>query len=1543
MGDTQLSVSWSAPASNGAAISDYDVRYSSDGSTWSQIADTVDSTAISATITGLTNDTSYQVQVRAENSSGSGPWSDSATATPSSTTLSVDSIQSATARLIITSHIGAWHYKYTAPANGTCTAVGSGTTAASLTGLAGNTSYTFRAYGDGDCGTELAATDAFLTKPAQPSRPTIFAGQGSGKLGLAAKLNGGSGALTRWEYKQKEGSGNYGGWITITSDTDNALDYIVTGLTNGISYNFKVRAVNDTGAGPASDAFFLAVAPLKPTLTASGVTHDSATLTIGNYVLAWYYKYTSPPGGSTCSSLVGGSFSSLASLAGNTSYTFKAYGDSSCTSANELVSETFLTTPAQPSKPSVSIGSGKLTISSSVSGGSGALKEWQYQQKGESDSDYGQWSPISSTSTTLSHTVTGLTDGTNYTFKVRAVNSAGSGVSGGGTGPESAASTATAPQTATLAANNNVMATTATLAITDYSGNWYYKRTAPSAGTCVAVTGIGTPDARLTDLSPGTSYTFKAYSDSGCDTELTSDATDAEFLTRPGQVSGVTVIASNRSLSVSWTAPSGTVSGYTVQWKSGSGEYDTTNQATSTGTSYTISGLTNDTQYTLRVAAKNTTGDGAWSADATGTPTTNVTLTPSDVTDTSLKLTITNHSGTWYYKYTSPGGDTSCTAVSSATAIVTGLAANTSYTYAAYSDSGCSTELATATAVKTLLAQVTGVEVVPRDASLSVTWDRPRPGSGSPNYEAQWKSGNQDWDRTNRQNTAQNYFTQIPSLSNAVEYTVRVRRITTSPRAVGEWSELVRGTPAEVALTTRSVGATSATLVIANYANSNGDVWYYKRTAPTASDQPYGECSDGLTTGNTTVVLTGLSSGTRYTFKAYSDSGCTDAKVLAEVSFTPSTPSTPTPPPASPEISASAVTATTATLTIANYSGSWYYKRTAPTAGDHPYGSCSAVVTGTSVVLTGLSASTSYSFTAYSDSGCTTELATATVSTLAPAVTLTATDATATSLKLTIANHSGSWYYKHTTPSGGQCSSAVAGTTTVASGLQSSTSYILKAYSDSGCNTVLATAAATSTLAPAVTLTAGDATATSLKLTIANRSGSWYYKYTTPSGGQCSNVVSGTTAVASGLQSNTSYTFKAYSDSGCTTVLATTATTSTLAPGVALTATDATATSLKLTIANHSGSWYYKHTTPSDGQCSNVVSGTTAVASGLQSSTSYIFKAYSDSGCTTVLATAAAASTLAAAVTLTASDATATSLKLTIANHSGSWYYKYTVPGGGQCSNAVAGSTAVASGLQSSTSYIFKAYSDSGCTTVLATAAATSTLAPGAPAVTLTAGDATANSLKLAIANHSGSWYYKYTTPSGGQCSGAVSGSTTVASGLQSSTSYTFKAYSDRGCTTVLATAAATSTNKDPATQAAQKRVSQVAQEVTPEVNRAVSATTANAVTQRVSQVVQGTLPLAGTQISWGSLPSTAEGAMELARRWAVDGETISVAAGTTGQQQLHYLLPLTEPGHCNRDGGRSFLPLGRVGRRGLRTDRFRRRARHRRVGCWGAHRPGGC
>ena len=110
-------------------------------------------------------------------------------------------------------------------------------------------------------------------------------------------------------------------------------------------------------------------------------------------------------------------------------------------------------------------------------------------------------------------------------------------------------------------------------------------------------------------------------------------------------------------------------------------------------------------------------------------------------------------------------------------------------------------------------------------------------------------------------------------------------------------------------------------------------------------------------------------------------------------------------------------------------------------------------------------------------------------------------------------------------------------------------------------------------------------------------------------------------------------------------------------------------------------------------------------------------------------------------------------------------------------------------GLDSGTSYTFKAYSDSSCGTELASGDFTTQ-----KVTTLMATGTTTDSLKLTISDHSGNWYYNYTTPTGGNCSSAGSGSSTTVSGLAANTTYTFTAYSNSVCTTELATAASFTT-----------------------------------------------------------------------------------------------------------------------------------------------------
>ena len=97
-GDTTLTVAWTAPAGE-TGITAYDVRHietsedETDDTKWTVVDNGWTSGTLQYTITGLTNGTEYDVQVRAVNSNGDGTWSDTKTGTPALPAPTIDSVR----------------------------------------------------------------------------------------------------------------------------------------------------------------------------------------------------------------------------------------------------------------------------------------------------------------------------------------------------------------------------------------------------------------------------------------------------------------------------------------------------------------------------------------------------------------------------------------------------------------------------------------------------------------------------------------------------------------------------------------------------------------------------------------------------------------------------------------------------------------------------------------------------------------------------------------------------------------------------------------------------------------------------------------------------------------------------------------------------------------------------------------------------------------------------------------------------------------------------------------------------------------------------------------------------------------------------------------------------------------------------------------------------------------------------------------------------------------------------------------------------------
>ncbi len=743
------------------------------------------------------------------------------------------------------------------------------------------------------------------------------------------------------------------------------------------------------------------------------------------------------------------------------------------------------------------------------------------------------------------------------------------------------------PLTRSLSADD-ATASSMRLTIAWHTGNWWYKYTSPSGGQCSA-NPVTTASTRVTGLAPDRTYTFAAYSDSSCSSSKLL-ATASALETRGSRLTLSNFSTTTNAYDVTLTLANWVIS------KDGNWYYKTQlsgsrgNCVQASTNPYTVDDFSFSANETHTFSAYSDSACGSASKIASapsfkpsdGTP----ALAAGSITLTGATLTLSNFSGAWWHN--SGYGATGCARASSNTATLSDLAAGKSYTYYAFSASGC----AQANAIDSVSFTTTAYG--DRDTSKEFSLD-----DNNINVGGIWSNGTTMWVSDGTYTSEKVYAYTLSSKARDTSKEFNLHSDNGAPKDI--WSNgttmwVSDETDNKLYAYTLSGGArdTSKDITL-NSANSDmygiwsdgSTMWVADQTdnklyaytlsggardtskditLTNSANLPSGVWSDGVTIWVASyygqkVHTHILATDARQTSKEYSlESGVNAIGVWSDgVTMWVGEQSGPKlyayhAHPPTKGLTATGVGHNRATLNIKGHTGDWWYKRTAPSTTG-----CGKVSAGaTSATLSGLTSATSYTYKAYDKSGCGSadEIASVSFTT----TSLTADDPSATTMRLTIANHTGDWYYKYTSPSGGQCSTKVAGASARATGLAINQSHTFAAYSDSNCSNLLTSASSLSTLNPSLTATAGS-NAGEATLTLSNwvitdfiseppwvvdKDGNWHTKYTTPSGGQCSTPQTALTATVTGLTSGVAHTFAAYSDNQCTKLIATASTVSPL-------------------------------------------------------------------------------------------------------------------------------------------------------------------------------------------------------------------------------------------------------------------------------------------------------------------------------------------------------------------------------------------------------------
>ena len=685
---SSIDLVWRPSGAGGSPITQYEYAVKVGSGGWGSWMSAGTDTFASHTVSdGLADGTMHMFRVRAVNGIGQGAHAESpsvaagAPGSPGANDLTADAVEiggveydapalvavpsagRVTLRLVgTTGNAGSakWEYSYKVDGGTWGTWTHDNHTGAypssgiQVEGLASGGSHMFRVRAlNGNFASPVVESNATVPGVKPPAPQGLAASPGDKEITLSW-ISGGSGGppIMNWEYCLvvadacgPESRSDANGWMEIPESGPDTASYTVTGLTNGKSYAYRVRAVNKIGAGARAESRPTSPGepPGKPLAVSLAAGDGQIVVTVrrpsnadrGDTVIGYQVRYKQGNGaygewqtlGTTVKPPAVPSAQSGAAVGGllnGALHTFQvaavnAFGAGPEIESNELAPvgvPALRVVDASPSDGSVEL---------SWPAGSVDIDNWQHSMRNVSqNAGYSSWMDIpGSGANTDSHTVTGLSNGIEYQFRIRAVK-AGQGTTPFDSPIAIPSATPPAPDVMVFRGDG-----TANLSWTpgmsgapgeaDYASpttGWQY-RMMPSGGEYTEWMDVESSDGQTSkhsvgDLENGTEYVFEVRAVNATGEGAAGISEPVTPATTP-DAPEVAAAATSEQVVLSWTAGDNGGSPITA-WhlRIDDGEWNDLTDAgvNSDSTSFTVTDLENGTAYTIELRAINDVGDG---------------------------------------------------------------------------------------------------------------------------------------------------------------------------------------------------------------------------------------------------------------------------------------------------------------------------------------------------------------------------------------------------------------------------------------------------------------------------------------------------------------------------------------------------------------------------------------------------------------------------------------------------------------------------------------------------------------------------------------------------------------------------------------------------------------------------------------------------------------------------------------------------------------------------------------------------------------------